>query len=64
MKYFVEVYEPLPPDQIIEEAGLKIDHHVTKSKGFWKLDKAWNWVLENNISKYVVYEAEEIIDNS
>ena len=62
-KYTVEVWEPLPSDQI-KEGNPQITHHVTQQETFWKLIDAWNWVLDNKIEKYTVYKGECIIDNS
>lgn len=63
-KYFVEVWEPLPNDEIKRDGGLTIDHHVVQIKYFLKLEDAWDWTLTSKIEKYTVYKAECIIDNT
>lgn len=62
--YFVVVWEPLPPEQHHGEGGIIIDHHITKIERLLGLEKAWIWILANGITKYSVYRAECIIDNS
>lgn len=63
-KYFVEVWEPLPKNEIIKDHGLTIDHYIAQVKYFFKLEDVWDWTVTSKVEKYTVYKAECIIDNS
>ena len=63
--YVVEVWEPIPNgEQTPQEKEWKLNHRVTNQEGFVTLLDAWNWVIDNHVGKYTVYNTECVIDNS
>lgn len=63
--YFLKIWTDIPEGKPKPKAaGLTIEREVTQILSFYTLLEVWNYVLENKIEHYSVYQSECVIDES